>query len=423
MNSKTFLGWCASIAVAAGSTLVHAMSTVGQGATIVIPVVAQTGTYQTEVWVRNQLGIAPITVDVRFYEAKTSASPGLKTCSQAVVQPFATVAFSLATQCALGAGSHFGMLVIEDAAAEKVDTFLAYSRTQNFAAIGFSIEGFPIGALSPQSQTVLGVKRSAAPIAFQTNCFVAALGQPVSYRIRLRDGTTNGQLGGDVIGTLQPYEMDRHLDIFNVAGLTSGDYTNVTARIEATNPFSPGDYERPVFIGFCTVQDNASFGADFRIGKALDAFDYSQNRGGSGCTPGAGCPTPYDWGISDAAKKDVFWLFVRPPDNIKCQLLSDRLSDLELRLREPGTYPLPLTFSLTAGGAVAGGDNQTSFYYSTGPVVVRASDGNGLRTFWALEVSARETVPAPTVPIPYSLDCRSGNGVFYTAPYSAADDF
>ena len=150
---------------------------------------------------------------------------------------------------------------------------------------------------------------------------------------------------------------------------------------------------------FCTVQDNVSFGADFRIGKSLDAWDGSYNRNNAGCTPADGCVS-YDYAIADVTKKDVFAFFVRPPDNIRCDLKSDRLGDLEMQLRQPDGVSVPLSFyppgsaafTRAPGPVVAGGNNQTGFYYETGPDVMRVSDGALLRDFWSLEVSAREVV-------------------------------
>ncbi|MEP6657253.1 MAG: hypothetical protein ABJC33_08450 [Betaproteobacteria bacterium] len=437
MKLGRILASCTLAATVSG--LAAAQSTIGYGTAILIPIVAQTASFSTEVWVQSPASnnpVTPLTVDISFFEANTSATPGPKSCGQVVVFPDQAQSFALGTKCSLTVGvSHHGMLVIEDAAPEQLNAFFAYSRTQNPQAIGFSVEGFPAGSLSAQSQRVAGLKRALppAPIPFQTNCFVGALPDPVNYLIRLYDGTTTTQLGSGVTGTLLPFQMIRHLDIFAAAGLATGDYTNVTARIQTTNTNGPGNNDRPLFVSFCTVQDNNSFGADFRIGKSFQAFDEAHSQAQFGCIPAdPDCASSYDFSILDVTKKHVFNLFVRPPDNIKCELQSNRLSDLEMQLREPGPIPLPFTFAVPGtplgatgpGAVVAGGNNQTSFYYSTGPRTVRLSDGASMRSYWTLEVSARETLPAPTTPIPYSITCRSGNGVLYWTPTtSAGDDF
>lgn len=177
------------------------------------------------------------------------------------------------------------------------------------------------------------------------------------------------------------------------------------------------------------MQDNTSFGADFRIGKSFNAFDVSYFTGRQGCNI-ARCGG-FDYQIDNVAKKHVFALLVRPPDILKCSIQSDRVAELEMQLRQPGFALVPLTivapgstvFPLAPGPVVVGGNNQTSIALFTGIDAVRVSDGAILRDFWSLEVSARELVPAPTAPIPYSIVCQSGNGIIYARPYEAADDF
>jgi hypothetical protein len=51
--------------------------------------------------------------------------------------------------------------------------------------------------------------------------------------------------------------------VFAAAGAAPGDHTNVRAQFTRTSA------ETLDLIGFCTVQDNTSFGADFRIAKSI----------------------------------------------------------------------------------------------------------------------------------------------------------
>src|SRR5690348_5810597 len=151
-----------------------AVTTAGSGSVLVVPIVAQTGSFASEVTVHN-LASGALTLNVDYYDANGLATAGKRTCSQLVVQPNEARAFTLSAQCTLGAGSHFGLLVLEDAAVEKINLFTAYSRTQTPQGQGFSIEGFPIGNFSGQIASVVGLKRVAAAPVFQTNCFIAAL--------------------------------------------------------------------------------------------------------------------------------------------------------------------------------------------------------------------------------------------------------
>ena len=405
-----------------------AQTSVGYGAVVVIPVVAQTSSFATEVFLHNPSSVAtPVPVAVTFVEGTTSGTPGVKACTPITVNNGQSASFTLAAQCGIASGGHFGMLILQDDSAEAVHQFFAYSRTQTPQGIGFSVEGFPAGTLTGQSQRSNGLKRmlSASP-AYNTNCFVGSFEQPVDYEIDLR--AASGAFLGSKTGHLDPHQLVRHLDVFAAAGLV-GDFTNVSATTRATNASTPGNRDHPLFVSFCTVQENASLSADFRIGKSFDGWDLTHQQA-PGCTV-ADCGA-YDYAVPDATHKQVFQLFVRTPDNLKCELLSDRLGELEMRLRQPVSYgdcdlcgapPGTSAVPTVPGPVAAGGDNLTSFYYPTPVAVMRASDGQQLRNFWFVEVGAREIAPTPVGPIPFSLSCIAGNGTFYAAPYTAPDDF
>jgi len=94
-----------------------------------------------------------------------------------------------------------------------------------------------------------------------TNCFVSSLADPANYELALFDGSTGAQIGSTLTGSLGSYQQFRYLDVFTAAGAAPGDYANVRAEFTETSGTSSA------LIGFCTVQDNVSFGADFRIAK------------------------------------------------------------------------------------------------------------------------------------------------------------
>ena len=125
---------------------------------------------------------------------------------------------------------------------------------------------------------------------------------------------------------------------------------------------------------------------------------------------------PSDLQITDLTKKQVFAFYIRPPDNVRCDLTGPRVAELEIAL---GSGDLPAFTPFLAGG-----NDQTGFYYSTGPAMVEPNFGDSRRTFYPLMVSARETNPAPTLPIPYAIACRSGNGgSILDLPFEFVDDF
>ena len=107
----------------------------------------------------------------------------------------------------------------------------------------------------------IGLRRSSAPPTYQTNCFVGALGGAITYDLKLFDGTTGAQIGNTLSGSLNAFEELRYVDIFALTSAPAGDYQNVRAEFTRTS------VDTQPMVGFCTVQDSVSFGADFRIAK------------------------------------------------------------------------------------------------------------------------------------------------------------
>ncbi len=249
------LGWC---------SIVTAQTTAGLSTTIVFPLSAQTPSFGGAITLYNP-GPNALTASVSFYEGNNSSAPGAKVCNDVVVSSNRSVQIMLATQCALAAGGHFGLLVIADKAVPQSHPFYGYMRVQTPQGQGFSVEGFPVTNFNNQVSHSVGLKRQAAAPTFQTNCFVASLDQPVSYELRLFNDTSGAQIGGTLSGSLQPFQQFRYLDVFGPNGVNApaGDQLNVRAQ------FTPTSGGNANLIGFCTVQDNTSFGADFRIAKSF----------------------------------------------------------------------------------------------------------------------------------------------------------
>ena len=376
------------------------VATAGAGSTVVIPVAASTGSYisETSVYYPGPISgaVQSITINVFYYDANGLASPGLKPCSPLTISTGQTTSFLLASQCTLGSGAHYGLLVLQDASTEKVNYFFAFNRTQSInTQQGFSIEGFPIGNFSGTTANASGLKRIAAAPGFQSNCFVASLGEPVNYTLQLLD-STGAQIGSTLSGSLGAWQLLRYLEIFSAVGAPPGDYTNARAKFTVV---PNGGTAYPSLIGFCTVQDNVYFGADFRVAKSVSGFDNGQRRvycrnGNSDCTDVG--TSPYQ--ITDVTKKDAFRLLIRPPDFVKCTILGSQASSLELAL-------LPIGSFAPGGTVLAGGTGQQSFYYDTGQ---RSTSNDGTAEFFNLEIETIALAPAGTYN--YSIRCDSGNG-------------
>ena len=262
----------AVICGALGATPAVAQTAFASSTTIVFPVVASTPTFTTTVTLYNPNG-SDVTVGLDYFDAtdfdpsKSPLVPGQKPCNDVVVPANGSVAFTLASQCTLGDGTHFGPLVASDNAG--VSQIFGYSRTENTASAGFSIEGFPSEDLTTDTTNVTGLRGStvlAPPASHQTNCFVTAQADAITYDMKLFDGTTGAQIGSTVSGALGAFAQIRYLDVFSpgVANAPAAtDFSNVRAEFTRT---SDGEQQ---MAAFCTVQDNATFGADFRIAKAV----------------------------------------------------------------------------------------------------------------------------------------------------------
>ena len=197
-----------------------------------------------------------------YFDANSTATPGAKVCSDVVIPANGATQFSIPAVCTLEDNPHFGLLVASDTAG--TNPIFGYARTQNNANAGFSVEGFPVANFATGTANAIGLRGSTNPApAYQTNCFVASQADAVSYDLKLFDGAGT-QIGSTVSGSLNAFEQVRYLDMFATAAAPAAtDFENVRAEFTRT---SAGTQQ---MVGFCTVQDNATFGADFRIAKAI----------------------------------------------------------------------------------------------------------------------------------------------------------
>jgi hypothetical protein len=239
------------------------------GVTMIVPLAAQTGSYTSEITVHNPYSDDALPLAVFYTGANGTSAAGQRACDTVSVPPLGTVQFSVADKCHLPSGnqSQYGYVTMTESASMP-SPFVAYSRAQTPAGNGFSVPAYPSDAIeAPKLGTyVVGLKRQASAPMYQSNCFVASTDTATTYQIRLRDGAGN-YIGNPVTGSLEANQIVRYLDIFTAAGIATGDQSNVSA------VFSNGG-SNAALIGYCTVQESTSFGADFRMAQPPKLWRY-----------------------------------------------------------------------------------------------------------------------------------------------------
>ena len=390
----------------------RAQSTDGYHSIQVIPVVVDSASFaqRFNFTTPNQF---PVTVQVKFFpgDGTAQAATGPVTCNDvAIPANGAIVVSSLRTLCpGLVSGTAFGFLHLQSAPSSDgmfsdIPVFAAFSRVANPQGNGFSVEAFPAHTFTSASSVVTGLRRLASTSnspAYQTNCFMANMNwldpetTPVAKTVKYTVVYGGNEWNATV--NLMPGQFVRLLDIFATVGAPAGDYNDAGLVVV---PQSGGG--RQSIMSFCTVQDNTSFGADFRVAKsAYGSFGIGSNDG----------MVAREWAATQDVQGRVFKIlpgesanthvvYFRHPDTVQCSLL------------DPVTY-VPLT---TASGLemrasdsdqleAVGGDDETS----TGIIYLGdKADHGGYNNRYLIEVESNETNTG--VERPYMLYCSSGSG-------------
>jgi hypothetical protein len=411
---------CALALAAPTPTL--AQSTDGFHAIQVLPVVVDTASFRTRLTFTNPTS-STRTVRAYYVPAEGTTQATELDCGTFTMGAGQGKTFeSLREVCsALPVGSQFGTLHTMIAAPVPglaLISYSAYARIENPQGIGFSVEGFPAHTLTGARSMVAGLRRLAATPsspAYQTNCFVgvlhreqAAAAATATVEYDLVDDAGNWLGSGEI--PVPPGKLVRVLDIFGHAGLPAGNYDNVRSLFYLTGA---------AVTAFCTVQDNTSFGADFRIAKQFQGLSIAQ----SGSSPfaqddhvlrrtvtwknvplsdGAGGFPSQDFVIPASGAGNTHLLQVRNPDWLSCWVEAPGngmpLSNLEIRLiRARGPFE---------GAVVVAGGNDVSYF---APVYL--GDKSGLEqsnSRYLLEVEGKE--PGAESDIAYGLRCFSGSG-------------
>ena len=388
MLRKLFFG--ALLSLSAIATPAVAQTSNAYGTIIRIPIVANTSTYTSTIFIHNPTDLANGTINVLpIYYGAVGTATGAVACTLQTLASGETKQVNFASICPLGAGWNFGQVYLYEIDAAN-HPFAAYSRVEAFSGNGFSVEGFPPSNFHNNlgSSYVTGLKRQAAFPTYQTNCFVAALNEPVTVLASLRS-STNVTIGTPTNYVLAANQTIRLLDIFATLGAPAGDYSNVTAAFSEN--LATGE---PAFMAYCTVQNNTSFDADFRIAKEAFTSDIRTKRSQSASFDALGNA----FTLQDSFTKNIHVAYMTQPDWVQCQITGANTAGLEFQLKNP------------AGIVVAGGDNINLFtevYIGDNDLVVGGSSIAGTGR-WIIEISSNGSAVTPAT---YGFACQSGNGM------------
>ena len=356
----------------------------------------------------------PVTVKIKFFpgDGTVQAATGPVTCSDVVIPANnATVVESLRHLCpGLKEGSAFGFVHAQAAPSSDgmyadIPVFAAFSRVSNPHGNGFTVEAFAAHNFNSGTAVVNGLRRLSATAStpvFQTNCFLANINQLDPEATPLAK-TVNYELihGGNVWPAtidLMPGQIVRLLEVFSDVGAPDGDYNDaaLVVRPAAGNG-------RQGIMSFCTVQDNNTYGADFRVAKtAYGSLGIGSNDG----------MLAREWAATADVQGRVFKIlpgnsanthvvYFRHPDTVQCRLLNPvspfgpltAASGLEMRASDSDQLE------------AEGGDNLTS----TGMIYLGDKpEHGGYNNRYLIEVESNETNTG--VERPYMLYCSSGSG-------------
>lgn len=418
---------CACALMAAALAIIapaaRGQSTDGYHGIQILPVVADTASFTQRFHFRKLLA-ATTTISPTYFPARGTSQAGPLACPSFVIPTLERTFTSLRELCpGLPEGPQFGYMRFTQTGGEVNRTFSVYSRASNAAGAGFTVEAFPAHTFTEAFASVSGIRRLAAANgapAYQTNCFIARLDEvqpfgtpgPMKVFYGVGDSEAN-QIGSSSFVELERGEMVRILDIFSAVGAPAQDFNDANFRIAPD--IVGASTVTGALMSFCTVQENTSLSADFRIAKTefgtcgsesctwMNPMDDHVNRE---TTTGrdiqlAGEVAGRTFSIPSGAFQNSHVYYFRHPDHIACELINP-----ETNLRATLAYGLEMRLTLPGGAVIAGGNDVTGF----GPLYLGDKRG-GVNTRYVLQVESNESVEAPEpAERTYQIRCQSGSG-------------
>jgi hypothetical protein len=408
-----------AVAVAAmavtGFLPAHAQSTDGFHSIQIFPVVVDSAAFTQRFTFTNPDLDRPAFITPRYFPGVGTTQAAPLDCPPFTIPKNSLVEFtSLREICpALAAGSQFGYLYTNETNVGN-RIYAAFSRVSNPSANGFSVEAFPAHTFTSADVVVTGLRRLSAGVgtpAFQSNCFLGKLKDDsapdtgatrVDYTVRDNTGT---QIGASFVD-LAPGRLTRLLDVFAAAGAPAGDYNDATITFHENGTGEPG------LMTFCTVQDNSSFGADFRIAKqemgkstpfsGIGSQDDHVSRNSTVSAEAVTSTGARAFAIPAGQATNTHVMYFRHPDWVQCEII-----DPATLVRALPGYGLEMRLVAQNGtGVIAGGAGSQGF----GKIYLgdKADRNNGANTRYSIQVESNGANEAS--PRPYRLHCQSGSG-------------
>ena len=404
-------GLCA--ASMTGAQTAMAQTTDGFHTIQIFPVVVDSGSFTQRFTFRNR-NSATLNVHPVYYPGGGAQTVALVCPDFSIGATLDRTFPTLRDICpGLAAGSEFGFLYTNeiDAASQP---YSAFSRVSNPQGNGFSVEAFAGKEFTSAPSSIAGIRRMAATASnptFQTNCFFGAMNNVVGAApgntnvnvvVRNSAGT---KIGSTTALVLIPGTLTRVIDVFSFVGAPAGDYVDGRMTVSQSNGNRNG------LMSFCTVQDNTSFGADFRIAKQEDnetgegpsgdaaQSDYVSRMTSESdiLTSGGQFPTSTSTNASSSTTHVVYF---HHPDWVQCALLDGTGSQVT------AAYGLEMRMMANDGvTVVAGGNNSVGWgdvYLGDKGDYNLGADGR-----YTIEVEDAGTFGSTRA---YKIRCRSGSG-------------
>ncbi|CAN5347747.1 hypothetical protein BH11PSE14_BH11PSE14_09030 [soil metagenome] len=396
-----------------------AQSTDGYHSIQVFPVVVESASFAQRFTFRNPDTAQALSISPRFFPGTGITPTTSLACPTFSVAADSDRVFNSLTDLCPGipAGNVYGYVYTAEASAQNLP-YAGFSRVTNPLGNGFTVEAFPAHTFTSADSTVTGLRRisaSGSSPAFQTNCFIGNLNDvtppttPVNTQVFYTLYTSTGtQIGATTTVNLVPGTLTRLLDVFAAVGAV-GDYDNVRAEFEEVGSGEPG------LMTYCTVQDNSSFGADFRIGKQEEGFSsqyssigaqddqVSRDSVASEDVLFSGLVTPRQFDLPGGLFSNTHVIYFRHPDRIQCELVDPNTS---VRLTADDSMEMRVLDA--AGNLVAGGDGVIGFAeVYLGDKTDRNFGANGRYT---IEVEGTGTGLRSNMQRAYGIHCQSGSG-------------